>query len=126
MFAAITAGQVASMAPDFMQGKVSAARIFQIIDRVPAIDSFSTEGDTLVNTVLSLYQYFISYFYLLNVFLLIWMLHYNDRELARDTRGLQRTLKWGVVNKWRLLSRSLRVALFVIGDWGICQQSRQS
>ena len=49
MFGAITAGQVASMAPDFMQAKVAAARIFQIIDRVPPIDAFSPEGNKIVS-----------------------------------------------------------------------------
>ena len=48
MFGAMTAGQVISMAPNVMEGKVSAARIFSIMDRVPAIDSFSAEGDTTV------------------------------------------------------------------------------
>lgn len=46
MMAAMTAGNVMAMVPDVMEGKISAARIFQLMDRIPAIDSFSTEGDT--------------------------------------------------------------------------------
>ena len=40
----MTAGQVASFAPDYVKAKVSAGRILELFDRVPDIDSYSTEG----------------------------------------------------------------------------------
>lgn len=43
-FGAMTAGQVASFAPDYVKAKVSAGRILDLFDRVPEIDSYSTEG----------------------------------------------------------------------------------
>lgn len=47
----MTAGRITSFAPDFIEAKVSAARIFKILDRVPTIDS-SSGGDRLVSTLL--------------------------------------------------------------------------
>ncbi|XP_040208751.1 ATP-dependent translocase ABCB1-like [Rana temporaria] len=47
MFAAISVGQSNSFAPDFGKAKASAYRIFQLLDRKPAIDIYSEEGDTL-------------------------------------------------------------------------------
>jgi len=44
IFAAMFAGQVASFAPNYIKAKVSAARIFKLLDRVPPIDSYSEEG----------------------------------------------------------------------------------
>ena len=35
------------MAPNFLQAKLSAARIFQILDRVPTVDSFRIDGKNL-------------------------------------------------------------------------------
>ena len=47
-FGALIAGQISSFAPDYIAAKVSAARIFKLLDRVPAIDSYSSEGEELV------------------------------------------------------------------------------
>eukprot|EP00794_Sanderia_malayensis_P011087 gene11087-12255_t len=47
VFAAMFAGQVASFAPSYIKAKVSAARIFRLLDRVPPIDTYSTEGDII-------------------------------------------------------------------------------
>ena len=46
------AGQIASMAPDYLAAKVSAARCFAILDHEPEIDSYSTEGKKLVCSLL--------------------------------------------------------------------------
>ena len=48
-FGAMIAGQIASFAPDYAKAKTSAARIFKLLDRQPAIDSYSQEGDQLVS-----------------------------------------------------------------------------
>lgn len=37
-------GQVSSFAPDYAKAKVSASHIIMIIEKVPEIDSYSTEG----------------------------------------------------------------------------------
>ncbi|XP_060541674.1 ATP-binding cassette sub-family B member 5 isoform X2 [Pantherophis guttatus] len=47
IFAAMNAGQANSLAPDFSKSKVSAQRIFHLLDRKPVIDSYSEEGDKL-------------------------------------------------------------------------------
>ncbi|ETE63392.1 Multidrug resistance protein 1, partial [Ophiophagus hannah] len=47
IFAAMNAGQANSLAPDFSKSKVSAQRIFHLLDRKPAIDSYSEEGEKL-------------------------------------------------------------------------------
>ncbi|XP_004862484.1 multidrug resistance protein 1 isoform X1 [Heterocephalus glaber] len=44
VFGAMAVGQVSSLAPDYAKAKVSAAHIIRIIEKVPAIDSYSTEG----------------------------------------------------------------------------------
>ncbi|XP_033614571.1 ATP-dependent translocase ABCB1 isoform X5 [Fukomys damarensis] len=44
VFGAMAVGQVSSFAPDYAKAKVSAAHIIRIIEQVPAIDSYSTEG----------------------------------------------------------------------------------
>ena len=43
-FGAMTAGQVASFAPDYMKAKMAAGRILDLFDRTPAIDSYSDAG----------------------------------------------------------------------------------
>ena len=48
MFAAMNVGQSASLAPDFGKARMSAQRIFQLLDRKPQIDSYSEEGEKLV------------------------------------------------------------------------------
>ncbi|NWR63647.1 MDR1 protein, partial [Bucorvus abyssinicus] len=49
MFAAMNVGQSASLAPDYGKARVSAQRIFQLLDRKPLIDSSSEEGEKLSN-----------------------------------------------------------------------------
>ena len=43
-FGAMIAGQIASFAPDYVKAKTSAARIFKLLDREPAIDAYSEAG----------------------------------------------------------------------------------
>ncbi|KAM3821027.1 ATP-binding cassette sub-family B member 5 [Vipera latastei] len=47
IFSAMNAGQANSLAPDFSKSKVSAQRIFHLLDRKPVIDSYSEEGEKL-------------------------------------------------------------------------------
>ncbi|XP_038244655.1 ATP-dependent translocase ABCB1-like isoform X2 [Dermochelys coriacea] len=47
LFAALNVGQSISLAPDFGKAKVSAQRIFQLLDQKPLIDSYSEEGTKL-------------------------------------------------------------------------------
>ncbi|XP_075422827.1 ATP-dependent translocase ABCB1-like isoform X2 [Ascaphus truei] len=47
IFAAMNVGQSTSLAPDFGKAKVSAQRIFKLLDRKPPIDSYSDTGETL-------------------------------------------------------------------------------
>lgn len=49
-FGAQAIGQVASFAPNYGKAKVAAARLFKLFDRVPSIDSFSTNGNRPVGT----------------------------------------------------------------------------
>ncbi|XP_014140363.2 ATP-binding cassette sub-family B member 5 isoform X1 [Falco cherrug] len=49
IFAAMNVGQSASLAPDYGKARVSAQRIFQLLDRKPLIDSYSEEGEKLSN-----------------------------------------------------------------------------
>ncbi|KAM5187674.1 ATP-dependent translocase ABCB1 isoform 1-T2 [Callospermophilus lateralis] len=44
VFGAMAVGQVSSFAPDYTKAKVSASHIIMIIEKIPAIDSYSTEG----------------------------------------------------------------------------------
>lgn len=44
-FGAMTAGQVASFAPDYMKAKMAAGRILDLFDRTPSIDSYSDTGN---------------------------------------------------------------------------------
>ena len=48
-FGAMAAGQATQFAPDYTKGKLGAARLFQLFDRVPEIDNFSTEGSKPVS-----------------------------------------------------------------------------
>jgi len=43
-FGSMTAGQLASFAPDYAKAKVAAGRILNLFDRIPPIDSYSNEG----------------------------------------------------------------------------------
>ncbi|NWS25767.1 MDR1 protein, partial [Polioptila caerulea] len=47
VFAAMNVGQSSSMAPDYAKARVSAQRIFQLLDRKPLIDSYSEQGEKL-------------------------------------------------------------------------------
>ncbi|XP_069716416.1 ATP-binding cassette sub-family B member 5 [Phaenicophaeus curvirostris] len=49
IFAAMNVGQSTSLAPDYGKAKISAQRIFQLLDRKPLIDSYSEEGEKLSN-----------------------------------------------------------------------------
>ncbi|XP_030350574.1 ATP-binding cassette sub-family B member 5 isoform X2 [Strigops habroptila] len=49
MFAAINIGQSTSLAPDYGKAKLSAQRIFKLLDRKPLMDSYSEEGEKLSN-----------------------------------------------------------------------------
>ncbi|XP_060270561.1 ATP-dependent translocase ABCB1-like isoform X2 [Ovis aries] len=44
VFGAMAVGQVSSFAPDYAKAKVSAAHVINIIEKLPLIDSYSTEG----------------------------------------------------------------------------------
>ncbi|NXC04269.1 MDR1 protein, partial [Orthonyx spaldingii] len=47
IFAAMNVGQSASLAPDYGKARMSAQRIFQLLDRKPLIDSYSDKGEKL-------------------------------------------------------------------------------
>ncbi|NXA63294.1 MDR1 protein, partial [Mohoua ochrocephala] len=47
IFAAMNVGQSASLAPDYGKARMSAQRIFQLLERKPRIDSYSDEGEKL-------------------------------------------------------------------------------
>ncbi|NXH93162.1 MDR1 protein, partial [Edolisoma coerulescens] len=47
IFAAMNVGQSASLAPDYGKARMSAQRIFQLLERKPLIDSYSDEGEKL-------------------------------------------------------------------------------
>uniref|UniRef100_A0A8C3CCA0 ATP-binding cassette sub-family B member 5 n=1 Tax=Cairina moschata TaxID=8855 RepID=A0A8C3CCA0_CAIMO len=49
IFAAMNVGQSASLAPDYGKARISAQRIFHLLDRKPQIDSYSKEGERLSN-----------------------------------------------------------------------------
>ncbi|XP_029444667.1 multidrug resistance protein 1-like isoform X2 [Rhinatrema bivittatum] len=44
VFGAMALGQTSSFAPDYAKAKMSAAHIFMLLERVPAIDSYSEDG----------------------------------------------------------------------------------
>uniref|UniRef100_A0A8C3XY64 ATP-binding cassette sub-family B member 5 n=1 Tax=Catharus ustulatus TaxID=91951 RepID=A0A8C3XY64_CATUS len=47
VFAAMNVGQSSSMAPDYGKARISAQRIFQLLDKKPLIDSYSEQGEKL-------------------------------------------------------------------------------
>ncbi|NXH40190.1 MDR1 protein, partial [Dicaeum eximium] len=47
LFAAMNVGQSTSLAPDYGKARLSAQRIFQLLDRKPLIDSYSEQGEKL-------------------------------------------------------------------------------
>lgn len=44
VFGAMAVGQVSSFAPDYAKAKISASHIIGILEKIPLIDSYSTEG----------------------------------------------------------------------------------
>jgi len=49
VFGAMALGQASQFAPDYGKAKTAAAKIFALLDRQPAIDSYSTDGQKLVS-----------------------------------------------------------------------------
>ena len=49
VFGALSIGQASAFAPNYAKAKISANRIFAILDREPVIDNYSTEGEKLVS-----------------------------------------------------------------------------
>ena len=49
VFGAISVGQASAFAPNYAKAKLSANRIFHMLDRKPAIDNYSEEGEQLVS-----------------------------------------------------------------------------
>ena len=49
IFTALSIGRASSYAPDAQKAKVAASRIFQLIQREPDIDGYSTEGEKPVS-----------------------------------------------------------------------------
>lgn len=50
VFGALAVGQAGSFAPDYKKAKLSANRIFELLDRKPIIDGESEEGNKLVSS----------------------------------------------------------------------------
>lgn len=48
VFGAAGAGQAGAFAPNYAKAKLSASRIFHLMDRVPEIDTYSDDGEKLV------------------------------------------------------------------------------
>ena len=48
VYRALSIAQVTTYAPSYATAKLSASRIFTLLDRKPKFDSFADEGDTLV------------------------------------------------------------------------------
>ncbi len=51
VFGALTVGQATAFAPNYAKAKLSANRIFALLDREPVIDNYSTKGEKLVSGV---------------------------------------------------------------------------
>lgn len=49
VFGAAGAGQAGAFAPNYSKAKLSASRIFHLLDREPVIDSYSEDGEKLVS-----------------------------------------------------------------------------
>uniref|UniRef100_A0A4W3JJD0 ATP-binding cassette sub-family B member 5 n=1 Tax=Callorhinchus milii TaxID=7868 RepID=A0A4W3JJD0_CALMI len=52
VYGAMAVGQSSSFAPDYAKAKTSAANLFALFERVPSIDSYSTDGQKLIPTTL--------------------------------------------------------------------------
>ena len=48
IFGAFAIGQASAFAPNYSKAKISANRIFFLLDRVPVIDNYSEDGEKLV------------------------------------------------------------------------------
>lgn len=53
-FSAMSLGRAIGYAPDYTKGRLSAAKMFALLDRAPAIDVRSTKGKALVSITLLL------------------------------------------------------------------------
>ncbi len=51
VFGAISAGETGAFAPNYAKAKLSANRIFFLLDREPLIDGYSKEGSKLVSLI---------------------------------------------------------------------------
>ena len=49
VFGGTALGRASNYAPDYAKARTSAARIFELFDREPSIDSYSTEGEKWVS-----------------------------------------------------------------------------
>ena len=49
IFGAFAIGQASAFAPNYSKAKISANRIFFLLDRVPVIDNYSEDGEKLVS-----------------------------------------------------------------------------
>ena len=49
IMAAMAVGQASEFAPDYGKAKAATAKIFAMLDKQPAIDSYSTDGDKPVS-----------------------------------------------------------------------------
>ena len=57
VFGALSIGQAGAFAPNYAKAKISANRIFALLDLKPAIDSYSEEGDKLVSYPTTFHSY---------------------------------------------------------------------
>ena len=51
IFGAFSIGQASAFAPNYAKAKLSANRIFALLDRVPLIDNYSEDGEKLVHYI---------------------------------------------------------------------------
>ena len=52
VFGAMSVGKASEFAPDYGKAKAAAAKIFALLDKQPTIDSFCTDGEKPVSTLL--------------------------------------------------------------------------
>ena len=55
-FGILSAAQASAFIPNYAKARLSAKRIFALEDLVPAIDSYSEEGDKPVSTAIHTYR----------------------------------------------------------------------
>uniref|UniRef100_A0A4W3JWN7 ATP-binding cassette sub-family B member 5 n=1 Tax=Callorhinchus milii TaxID=7868 RepID=A0A4W3JWN7_CALMI len=56
VYGAMAVGQSSSFAPDYAKAKTSAANLFALFERVPSIDSYSTDGQKLLSNIVFRYE----------------------------------------------------------------------